>query len=412
MITKEEIKLARERLSSVVIKTDLDFCERLSEKYSCEIYLKREDQQKVRSYKIRGAYNLISSLSREEKSRGVVCASAGNHAQGFAFACKELKVKGVVFMPEPTPNQKIDKVKNFGSDFVEIVIHGKTFDDAFERAKIYEQENSSVFVHPFDDERTIIGQATVGLEILEQLPEVDIIVCGIGGGGVSSGIGFYAKSERKEVEIIGCDPAGAPKTSLALANNKPSSLETIDTFVDGAAVKKIGNITFKYIKKYVDLVIEVDEGKVCTSMIELYQNEGIIAEPAGALSVASLDMIQDKIKGKKVVCLISGGNNDISRYPEIIERSLIYEGLKHYYLLELNQKPGQLKKFLNSVLLEDDDITRFEYIKKTNREKGRILLGIELGKKENLLVVEGNMKRLGFSYKKITQTDLAWELLV
>lgn len=411
MLTKENIEKAYSVLKDIVLKTPLQFSERLSIKYGAKIYFKREDLQPVRSYKIRGAYYLIHSLTREEKSRGVICASAGNHAQGFAYACTKLRIKGIIYMPEVTPRQKIDKVRKFGGEFVQIELFGKTFDEAYKASEKRAKQEQLVYVHPFDDERTIAGQGTVGLEILEELPQTDVIVLPIGGGGLSAGVSTYVKYVKPQIKIYGADPAGAPKTVQALKANRPIMLETIDTFVDGAAVKKIGLKTFKIIKKNVDKVFAIPEGKVCTSMIELYQNEGIITEPAGALSVASLDSIKDEINGKTVVCVISGGNNDISRYPEIMERSLVYEGLKHYFIIEFVQKPGQLKLFLNS-LGQNDDIVRFEYLKKSNKEFGPALVGIELQKKEDYELFVQKLTDLGFKFFKIDSSEILYKYLI
>lgn len=411
MVTKENIEKAYSVLKDIVVKTPLQYSERLSNKYDAKIYLKREDLQPVRSYKIRGAYNLISSLSDEEKSRGVICASAGNHAQGFAYACAKLQIKGIVYMPEVTPRQKIDKVRKFGGEFIKIELFGRTFDEAYKASDERAKKEGLVYVHPFDDERTIAGQGTVGLEILEELPEVDAIVMPIGGGGLSAGVSTYVKSVKPEIEIYGIDPAGAPKTVEAIKLDQPTMLKTIDTFVDGAAVKKIGEKTFEIIKNNIEKVLTIPEGKVCTTIIELYQNEGIIAEPAGALSVASLDSIAEDIKGKTIICVISGGNNDISRYPEIMERSLMYEGLKHYFIIEFAQKPGQLKLFLNS-LGQNDDIVRFEYLKKTNKEFGPALVGIELQKREDYEPLLQKLTDLGFKFFKIDSNEMLYRYLV
>ncbi|BDQ04758.1 MAG: L-threonine dehydratase biosynthetic IlvA [Candidatus Dojkabacteria bacterium] len=411
MLTAETIQKAYQNIKNVVNHAPLQYSARLSNKYKAKIYLKREDLQTVRSYKIRGAYNLISSLSEEEKSRGVICASAGNHAQGFAYACASLGIRGIVYMPEVTPVQKINKVKKFGGQFVHIELVGRTFDEAFQASKRRAEDDGLVYVHPFDDERTIAGQGTVGIEILEDLPDTDIIIVPIGGGGLISGISTYAKSVISGIKVFGVDPAGAPKAVEALNVGHPVELTNIDTFIDGAAIKKIGTITFNIIKEKVDKVFVVPEGKVCTSMIELYQEEGIIAEPAGALAVAALDSVESDTQGKNVVCIISGGNNDISRYPEIMERSLIYEGLKHYFIIEFAQKPGQLKLFLDTVGV-NFDIVRFEYLKKTNKEFGPALVGIELHNKEDYNSFIEGLNKSGFRYFKIDSNDMLYRYLV
>jgi threonine dehydratase len=315
-------------------------------------------------------------------------------------------------MPEITPRQKIDKVRKFGGRYVEIVLTGKTFDDASAAANEYCTKHKMVYVHPFNDPRTISGQGTVGLEIYQQLPEAQVIVLPIGGGGLSSGVATYLKAKNKSVKIIAVDPAGAPKMVQALKNGGPLTLEKIDTFVDGAAVKRAGDITYKIIKSLVDKVITSPEGAVCKTMIELYQSEGIIAEPAGALSVSALEFLGKDIRGKTVVCIISGGNNDITRYPEIMERSLVYQGIKHYFIIEFAQKPGELKKFLEKVLGPGDDIVRFEYIKKTNKENGPALVGLELKSKQDFEPLLKRMRKYDVQYKIITSDDILYQQLI
>ena len=412
ILESKDILKAYENIKDIIRKTPLEFNKRLSEKYSANIYIKREDLQEVRSYKIRGAYNLISSLSEEEKRRGVVCASAGNHAQGFAYSCSLLKIKGVVFMPEVTPKQKINKVRTFGGSFIEIKLIGKTFDESFVKAKEYCGKQDMVLVHPFDDNRTIAGQGTVAVEILNELNNVNFIICPIGGGGLISGVSTYGKFINSNIKIIGVDPLGAAKMDNAIKNGAPIILDKIDTFIDGAAVRKAGDLTYKIISEKVDQIVLAPEGKVCTTMIELYQNDGIIAEPAGAMSICALDLVKEEIKGKTVVCILSGGNNDISRYPEIMERSLRYEGLKHYFIIEFTQTPGELKRFVENALNSDDDITRFEYIKKTNKESGPALVGIELSKKENYELLLKRMDSLGIKYQEITEDSILYTFLV
>jgi threonine dehydratase len=401
-----DVDKAHEVLKDIVYHTPLQFNQRLSEKYKATIFFKREDQQIVRSYKIRGAYNNIFSLDPAQRSKGVVCASAGNHAQGFAHSCSLLQIKGYVFMPQVTPKQKIQRVRNFGGDWVQIELVGNTFDEAAHVASKFCLENQMTYVHPFDNLNTIAGQGTVGYEILQDLPDVEVVVAPIGGGGLVSGISAYFKSKNPDITIIGVDPQGAPKMVEAIKAGYPKVLDHIDSFIDGAAVKRVGDITFEFVKQYVDKVIAVHEGKVCTNMIELYQNEGLTIEPAGAMSVAALDQLTDIIKGKKVVCIISGGNNDISRYPEVIDRSLIYEGLKHYLIVEFAQKPGELLKFLQKVLGPNDDIIRFEYLKKTNKEFGPALVGIELLNKNDLEPLLERIKENNITYKNITHDDV------
>jgi threonine dehydratase len=401
-----DVDKAHEVLKSIVYHTPLQFNQRLSDLFKASIYFKREDQQIVRSYKIRGAYNNIFSLDPEQRNKGVVCASAGNHAQGFAHSCSLLQIKGYVFMPQVTPKQKIQRVRNFGGDWVQIELVGNTFDEAAHVASKFCLENNLTYVHPFDNINTISGQGTVAYEILEDLPDVEVVIVPVGGGGLISGVSAYLKNKNRSITIIGVDPLGAPKMVEAIKAGYPKVLEHIDSFIDGAAVKKAGEITFEFVKQYVDKVIPVAEGKVCTNMIELYQNEGLTIEPAGAMSVAALSQVADLIAGKKVVCIISGGNNDISRYPEVIDRSLIYEGLKHYFIIEFAQKPGELLKFLQKVLGPNDDIIRFEYLKKTNKEFGPALVGIELSNRNDLEPLLERIRENNITYKNITHDDV------
>jgi len=407
-----DVEKAYAVLKNVVLRTPLQYNARLSRKYGAEIYFKREDLQAVRSYKIRGAYYNIYNLTEEQRARGVVCASAGNHAQGFASACSQMQIKGVVFMPQVTPRQKIERVRQFGEDCVRIELVGNTYDEAAHVANLYCTENSMTYVHAFDNLNTIAGQGTVAYEILQDMPDVDIVVSPIGGGGLVAGMSYYFKSQQPSVQVVGVDPLGAPKMVEALKAGYPKVLDKIDSFMDGAAVKKVGNLTFEFVRKYIDKVIATPEGKTCTVMIELYQNEGLIAEPAGAVSVAALEQLREEIAGKKVVCIISGGNNDIARYPEVIDRSMIYEGLKHYFILEFAQKPGQLLQFLQKVLGPTDDIVRFEYLKSTNREYGPALVGIELTNKDDLDALLQRMNDLNITYKNIMQDDVLRKYLM
>ncbi len=412
-LTIKDIEEAEKSLQDVVIRTPLQYSKRLSKKYKADIYIKREDIQEVRSFKIRGAYNKMVNLSKEEKKRGVVCASAGNHAQGVAYSCNALKIHGVIFMPVVTPNQKIEKVQHFGDGYVEIKLVGNTFDDASIASQVYAKENNMIYVHPFNDPLTIAGQGTIGKEIYEKLDgKIDYLIAAIGGGGLISGISTYLKEKNKNIKCIGVEPDGAASMYEALKNGKVVTLEKIETFVDGAAVKTVGDLTFKICKKNLEKVIRIPSGKDCMTMIELYQNEGIIAEPAGALAIASLYDIAKDIKGKTVVCIISGGNNDILRYPEIMEKSLVYQGRKHYFIIEFAQKPGQLRKFVDQALSPTDDIVRFEYIKKTNKEKGPALVGIELRDRKDLQPLLNRMKEIELNYRKITNSDLLYDYLV
>src|SRR5450432_4075178 len=313
---------AAERLKKVVIRTPLVLNQNLSRRYNCNVYLKREDLQVVRSYKIRGAYNMMSSLSEEVLRKGVVCASAGNHAQGFAYSCKKLNVKGVVFMPIITPKQKVDQTRMFGEHYVEIKLIGDTFDDCAIAAKKYTSENQMVFIPPFEDLRIIEGQATVALEILEDLSDIDILFVPVGGGGLASGVGTYFKTYSPKTKIIGLEPEGAPSMAEAYKAGQPVTLEKIDRRVDGAAVKRTGDLTFSICREMLDALDLVPEGRICTTILKLYNEEAIVVEPAGALSIAGLEKRSAEIKGKNVVCIVSGSNNDIDRMPEIKERSL------------------------------------------------------------------------------------------
>jgi threonine dehydratase len=403
---------AAQRLKSVVNRTPLTFNLNLSKKYQCNIFLKREDLQIVRSYKLRGAYNLMSSLSAEQLQRGVVCASAGNHAQGFAYSCKKLNTHGVVFMPVITPNQKISQTKMFGEDKLTVKLVGDTFDDCAIAAKKYTEENGMTFIPPFDDLKIIEGQGTVGLEILEDQSDVDFLFLPVGGGGLSAGVGTYFKTFSPKTKIIGVEPEGAPSMFEALKAGHPVTLDNIERFVDGAAVKRVGEITFDICKDVLDDMHLVPEGKVCTTILKLYNEDAIVAEPAGALSIAALDDYANEIKGKNVVCVVSGSNNDIDRMQEIKERSLQYEGLKHYFLVRFAQRPGALKEFVNHVLGENDDITRFEYMQKHNKETGPALVGIELKTREDYDLLLKNLNQYNINYTELKSGDNAFGYLV
>ena len=403
---------AAARLKSVVNRTPLQLNEGLSKKYDCQVYLKREDLQRVRSYKIRGAYNMISTLPQEARSKGVVCASAGNHAQGFAFSCNTLGIKGVVFMPSITPKQKINQTKMFGGDDLEIILVGDTFDDCAAAAMAYTKQHDMTFIPPFDHEKIIEGQGTVAIEILEDLDEVDYLFIPVGGGGLSAGAGLYFKAHSPATKIIGAEPEGAPSLTAALKADQPVALEEINRFVDGAAVKKIGDLNFKYFKQIEGQCHLVPEGRICSTILELYNRDAIVAEPAGALSIAALEDFKEEIKGKKVVCIVSGSNNDIDRMPEIKELSLQYEGLKHYFLIGFYQRPGALREFLNLVLGPTDDIARFEYLHKTNKERGTALVGIELSHKEDYAPLIERMKAHNINYTELNKNDSLFNFLV
>lgn len=412
-VNLETIEKASKNLEGIIRKTPLEYSPRLSDLFKAKIYLKREDLQLVRSYKIRGAYIKMSSLTEKEKKQGVVCASAGNHAQGVAFSAAKMKVHATIFMPVPTPLQKIGKVKNFGGKWINVQLTGLNFDESCAAAKEFTQKNKMTLIPPFDDEEVISGQGTVGKEILEDLEDkIDLVLCPIGGGGLIAGVSTYLKEKKSTTEVVGVEPKGAAGMYESLKEGRVITLEKINTFVDGAAVKTVGEKTFAIVSKNVKQVVVIPEGQVCTTMIELYQNEGIVTEPAGALTVSALSNITRQIKGKTVVCIVSGGNNDILRYPEIMERSLVYQGLKHYFLIEFAQKPGQLRQFVDQALGPTDDIVRFEYIKKTSKERGPALIGVELLQKENYQKLLERMNNLGIEYTVIRDNDLLYSYLI
>lgn len=403
---------AAERLKGTVKRTPLEYNAGLSKTYQANIYLKREDLQLVRSYKLRGAYNMISTLEPEQVAKGVVCASAGNHAQGVAHSCKKLNIKGVIFMPEITPKQKVKQTEMFGGDHIQIVLVGDTFDDCLREALAYTAEHGMTFVPPFDNTKVIEGQGTVGVEIFEDLPELDMVIMPIGGGGLASGVGSYLRNLKPAIELIGVEPEGAPSMKQALNSGAPVLLGDIDRFVDGAAVKRVGNLTFAYCNELLDQMLLIPEGKICTTILKLYNEDAIVVEPAGALAVASLEQIKEQIIGKTVVCIVSGGNNDIERMQEIKEKSLLFEGLKHYFIVRFPQRPGALKLFVNNVLGPHDDITRFEFIKKTNRESGPALVGIELQEPTDYESLLQRMKEFKFEIIELNNDQTLFEYLV
>lgn len=391
------IESAAKTIGKVAENTPLQHSIRYSKQFDANILLKREDLHRVRSYKIRGAFNKISSLSPDELKRGVVCASAGNHAQGVAFACNHLGVKGSVFMPIVTPKQKIDQTKMFGGQWIEVVLEGDTFDDAYKASKQYSEKEGKVFVHPFDDPKTIEGQATVGLELLHQTNEtIDYVFVAVGGGGLASGlIGVFSALSPK-TKIIGVEPKGAPSMKASMEQGKLVELITIDKFIDGAAVQKVGQYTFDICKKHLTEIATVDEGKVCQTILDLYNRDAIVVEPAGALTVSILDEFSEEIKGKNVVCIIGGSNNDITRTAEIKERALLYGKLKHYFIIRFPQRPGALKEFVADILGPNDDITHFEYSKKSSRENAPAVVGIELKSPNDLEPLMTRMKENNF----------------
>ncbi|MCM3764534.1 threonine ammonia-lyase IlvA [Neobacillus niacini] len=409
----EDIIIASHTIKDVISPTPLQYNHLLSERYGAHIYLKREDMQSVRSFKIRGAYNRIKRLSPEELENGIICASAGNHAQGVAYSCHLLKISGKIFMPTTTPKQKVNQVKFWGKEDVEIVLIGDTFDDASEQAMKCSQEEQRTFIHPFDDYDVIAGQGTVGVELLNDCHEkIDYLFAAIGGGGLLAGVGTYLKHYSPETKLIGVEPQGAAGMKESILKGGVTTLDHIDPFVDGAAVKTVGTNTFNIVKDIVDDILVIPEGKVCTTLLSLYNENAIVVEPTGALSIAALDTYAEQIKGKTVVCIVSGGNNDIGRMQEIKERSKLYEGLQHYFIVQFPQRPGALREFLMEVLGPNDDISHFEYTKKNNRETGPALVGIELKDKEDYFPLIERIKTKGFVYRELNNDSTLFQMLV
>ncbi|WP_420888835.1 threonine ammonia-lyase IlvA [Cohnella candidum] len=401
-------------LQEVIVQTPLQPNRGLSLKYGCNVYLKREDLQVVRSFKIRGAYNLISSLSEEQRRRGIVCASAGNHAQGVAYSCHALGISGIIYMPATTPRQKVNQVELFGGEFVDIRLVGDTFDDAYEEAVRLCEREGKTFVHPFDHPSIIAGNATVGKEILEAgVQPIDILIVSVGGGGLSAGVASYVKAVSPDTYIIGVEPEGAPSMTRSLEAGEVVTVDEIEKFVDGAAVKRVGDLTYAIGKDLIDEVMLVPEGRACTTILDLYNQHAIVAEPAGALPVAALSAIDpERLKGKNVVCVVSGGNNDIDRMQEIKERSLIHEGLKHYFMINFPQRAGALREFLDDVLGPTDDIVQFEYTKKLNKENGPAMVGIELKSRDDYDPLVGRMTRKGLQFVELNKNPLLFKFLV
>ncbi|MGQ7361586.1 threonine ammonia-lyase IlvA [Streptococcus suis] len=416
MITAKNVEQAYSVLKRVVVRTPLDYSRYLSEKYGATIYLKRENEQRVRSFKIRGAYYAISQLTDDEKSRGVVCASAGNHAQGVAYTCQEMQIPATIFMPITTPQQKIGQVKFFGGDYVEIRLVGDTFDESAKAAQDYTQESGKTFIDPFDDENVQAGQGTVAYEILEEAEEqtisFDQILVPIGGGGLVAGVSAYLKEHAPEIKIVGVEASGARSMKAAFDKGRPVKLDQIDKFADGIAVQKVGKSTYEVARKYVDRLIGVDEGWISGTILDLYSKLGIVAEPAGAATIAALEVVKDQIKGQTICCIISGGNNDINRMPEMEERALIYEGIKHYFVVNFPQRPGALREFVNDILGPNDDITRFEYIKRANKGTGPVLIGIALGDKIDYTQFISRLEEFDPQYINLHENDSLYKMLV
>jgi len=409
----KDISRARLTIREVVNPTPLTENLNLSERYGAEILLKREDLQVVRSYKIRGAFNKIKSLTANQLKKGIVCASAGNHAQGVAYSCQKLGIKGTIFMPATTPKQKVEQVKMFGRGFTEIQLIGDTYDASCCEAKKYCQESGKTFIHPFDDPKIIEGQATIGIEILEGCSRhIDYLIVPVGGGGLAAGVGAYFKQMSPDTKIIGVEPAGAQSMRASFISGKVEQLDSIDRFIDGAAVKRVGDITYPVCKEVLDEIIAVPEGAVCTTILQLYNQNAIVAEPAGALSIAALEFCKEQIKGKTVVCIVSGSNNDITRTEEIRERSLLYEGLKHYFIIRFPQRSGALLSFIRDVMGPNDDITHFAYSKKTNRDQGPALIGIELANSNDFNALINRMNEQKIVYEYINQREDLFGILI
>ena len=409
----ESIEAAEWRLSGVIQHTPLIKNLNLSTEFEANIYLKREDLQVVRSFKIRGAYNKICSLTKDELKRGVVCASAGNHAQGVAHSCHLLGIKGKIYMPSTTTLQKVKSVKMFGKSNVEVILSGDTFDDAYAEAMKDCLKNNKTFIHPFDDEKIIEGQATVGLEIYKDMEEkLDYIFIPIGGGGLAAGVSSYLRQVSPSTKIIGVEPEGAPSMKTAIEKGEVVTLDTIDKFVDGAAVKRVGARNFEICRETIDDIVLIPEGEICTNILRLYNEEGMIVEPTGALTVSALTYFKEQIKGKSVVCVISGGNNDITRMAEINERSLLFKNLKHYFIVQFPQRAGALKEFLVNVLGPDDDICLFEYTKKNNRERGPALIGVELKDPKDFEPLLERMKEYKINYRMLNENLELFNMLI
>lgn len=412
LVSAADVDAAAARLRGVVLETPLQHNPRLSALTGGTVYLKREDLQPVRSYKLRGAYNLMAQLSARQRVGGVVCASAGNHAQGVALSCQLLGIKGTVFLPRTTPRQKRDRIAELGRGYLTVQLVGDTYDDASLAAVAYARQTDAVLIPAFDDPRTIAGQGTVTAELTSQLGGApDVLVLPVGGGGLLAGAAAWRSGQAVTGRLVGVEPGGAASMSAALAAGGPTQLEAIDSFVDGAAVREVGQHTYAQVKAAAPELLSVAEGRICTEMLELYQVDGIISEPAGALASAALDQLSG-LAGQTVVCVLSGGNNDVSRYPEIVERSLVHEGLKHYFLISFPQEPGALRRFLDHALGPDDDITLFEYVKRSNRETGPALVGLELARREDFQPLLARLAELPLTVERITPEQAAFRFLV
>ena len=407
------VESAAKKLKGLTRITPLEFNKRLSKNVNASVFLKREDLQQVRSFKIRGAYNKISSLKKEEIKKGIICASAGNHAQGFAFSCQKLEIKGEVYMPATTPDQKVSQVRMFGAEFVDIILVGDSYDACQKVALDAAKDANKTFIHPFDDPEVIEGQGTIALEMLDQYSKgFDYVLVPLGGGGLVSGMLTVFKKKSPGTKVIGIEPEGAASMKLALEKGKRISLESMDYFVDGAAVRQVGRLPFKICKEHLDQILVIPEGKICQTILEVYNKDGIVAEPAGALAIAALNSMRDKIKNKSIGVLVCGGNNDIFRMPEIKERALLYAELKHYFLVDFPQRSGALKQFVTEILGPNDDITHFEFSKKHFRNSATAVVGIELKEASDLTILVERMKKYNFKFDYINDKKNLFQVLI
>ncbi len=407
------VESAAKKLKGLTRITPLEFNKRLSKNVNASVFLKREDLQQVRSFKIRGAYNKISSLKKEEIKKGIICASAGNHAQGFAFSCQKLEINGEVYMPATTPDQKVSQVRMFGGEFVDIILVGDSYDACQKVALDAAKDANKTFIHPFDDPEVIEGQGTIALEMLDQYSKgFDYVLVPLGGGGLVSGMLTVFKKKSPGTKVIGIEPEGAASMKLALEKGKRISLESMDYFVDGAAVRQVGRLPFKICKEHLDQILVIPEGKICQTILEVYNKDGIVAEPAGALAIAALNLMSEKIKNKSIGVLVCGGNNDIFRMPEIKERALLYAELKHYFLVDFPQRSGALKQFVTEILGPNDDITHFEFSKKHFRNSATAVVGIELKEASDLTILVERMKKYNFKFDYINDKKNLFQVLI
>ena len=407
------VESAAKKLKGLTRITPLEFNKRLSKNVNASVFLKREDLQQVRSFKIRGAYNKISSLKKDEINKGIICASAGNHAQGFAFSCQKLEIKGEVYMPATTPDQKVSQVRMFGAEFVDIILVGDSYDACQKVALDAAKDANKTFIHPFDDPEVIEGQGTIALEMLDQYSKgFDYVLVPLGGGGLISGMLTVFKKKSPGTKVIGIEPEGAASMKLALEKGKRISLESMDYFVDGAAVRQVGRLPFKICKEHLDQILVIPEGKICQTILEVYNKDGIVAEPAGALAIAALNLMSDRLKNKSIGVLVCGGNNDIFRMPEIKERALLYAELKHYFLVDFPQRSGALKQFVTEILGPNDDITHFEFSKKHFRNSATAVVGIELKEASDLTILVERMKKYNFKFDYINDKKNLFQVLI